>query len=113
MKITTIRAYSLVLFMSGTFCAMAQTKIQKEIKVQKRTLMGQFEPDYVLSIEERIELKEKRIAHQVQTKKIIDTLSISDRKRRRLIRELQKSPFSEYIDKTILAETQFEKNIEE
>jgi len=86
---------------------------KKQVKVQKRTIMDQFEPNYVKPVEERIALKEKRIATQQQAKKILDTLDISERKRRRLMRELRRSPFSERVQKTILAETEFEDEIED
>jgi hypothetical protein len=112
MKKTTILAKSLVVFVGGIFMATAQSTANKPIKVQKRTLMDKFEPDLVKPVDERIALKEKRIASQQQTKKILDTLDISDRKRRRLMRELRRSPFSERIQKTILAETEFEDEID-
>ncbi len=113
MKKTTLWAKSLVVFVGGIFMATAQSTEKTPVKVQKRTLMNKFEPDYVKPVDERIALKEKRIATQRKTKKILDTLDISDRKRRRLIRELKRSPFSERIHKTILAETKFEDEIDE
>jgi hypothetical protein len=92
---------------------MGQTVENKELKVQKRTLMGQFEPTLVKPVEERVALKEKRIAYQRTTKRMLDTLDISDRKRRKLMRELRKSPFSDRITKTILAETEFEDEVKD
>lgn len=111
MKNRTILAFCLFLFVGGIFFVTAQTTSKKEIKVLKRTLIGQFEPDYVIPVDERIALKEKRIAKQRHTKRILDTLDISDRKRRKLMRELKRSPFSERITKTILAETEFQDEI--
>ncbi|WP_289644644.1 hypothetical protein [Maribacter aestuarii] len=58
-------------------------------------------------------LKKKRIAHQRTTKRMLDTLDISDRKRRKLTRELRKSPFSDRITRTILAETDFEDDVKD
>lgn len=103
----------MILLFGGMSLVVAQSSTKKEIKIQKRTLVGQFEPDLVKPVEERAALKEKRITHQRTTKRILDTLDISDRKRRRLMRELRKSPFSERIAKTILAETEFEDEIKE
>ncbi len=85
-----------------------QAKTETKRVVQKRTLMNKFEPAYVMPYEERLELKDRRIAKQKRTKRILDTLSISDRKRRKLMRELKRSPFSKRIDEVIMANTQFE-----
>lgn len=113
MKKTTIWAIGLAFFVCGIFNATAQTSDKKPVKVQKRTLMDKFEPDYVKPVDERIALKERRIAKQRRTKKILDTLNISNRKRRKLMRELKRSPFSDRINKTILAETKFEDEIKD
>ena len=113
MKNNGILALSLVLFLMSISTVSGQTTDTKEIKVQKRTLVEKFEPDFVIPIEERIALKERRIIQQRTTKRILDTLDISDRKRRKLIRELRRSPFSERIAKTILAETEFQDEISE
>ena len=100
--------------MALLFCVAPFTKVYSQAKaetkpvVQKRTLMNKFEPAYVKSYEERLELKDKRIAKQKMTKRILDTLSISDRKRRKLMRELKRSPFSKRIDEVIMAKTHFE-----
>lgn len=99
---------ALMVLACGIFSMSGQEAAKKEVTVEKYTLMGQFEPDYVLPVDQRIKLKKNRITHQRQTKKILDTLDISDRKRRRLIRELKRSPFSEKVQNVITAETQFE-----
>ncbi len=113
MKIRRPLVYCIFLLFGGMFLVVAQTAKKKDIKVQKRTLMGQFEPDMVKPVEERIALKERRITHQRITKRILDTLDISDRKRRKLMRELRKSPFSGRIAKTILAGTEFEEDLKD
>ncbi len=113
MKNKGIWALSLLLFFAGLSTVLGQTTNNKEIKVQKRTLIGKFEPDLVVPVEERIALKERRITQQRTTQRILDTLDISDRKRRKLMRELRRSPFSERIAKTILAETEFQDEIQE
>jgi len=113
MKKKTLLAKSLVLSVCGIFMATAQSAEKDTIKVQKRTIMDKFEPDYVKPEDERIALKKKRITTQREAKKIIDSLDISERKRRKLIRELKYNPFSERIQKTILVETEYEDKIED
>lgn len=112
MKNKTLLAFCLFFFVAGSFLMLGQATKKKEVMVQKRTLVGQFEPAYVIPVEDRIALKEKRISKQHRTKRILDTLDISDRKRRKLMRELKRSPFSDRITKTILAETKFQDEIE-
>ena len=73
----------------------------KEIKVKKHTVLGQYEPGMVISADERIQLKSERITAIKLKRMIIDTLDISDRKRRRLLRELYRSPFTYQWDKFI------------
>ncbi|WP_047245231.1 hypothetical protein [Maribacter thermophilus] len=98
----------LMVLVCGIFGMSGQETVKKEVRVEKYTLMDKFEPEYVLPVDQRIKLKKNRIAHQRHTKQILDTLDISDRKRRRLIRELKRSPFSEKVQHIITAETQFE-----
>jgi hypothetical protein len=104
--------FSILLFV-GIHDVGAQNSIKPKIKVQKRTLLNQFESDYVLSVSERIALKQSRIAHQYRTKKIWDTMQLSDRKRKRLIKELKRNPFSERIIETIAPEVRPEKRSKE
>ncbi|WP_123803509.1 hypothetical protein [Maribacter sp. 4G9] len=92
----------------GILIVSAQDKDTLSILIQKHTILDQFEPDLVKPVSERFELKQQRIAHQNHTRRILDTLDISNRKRRRLLKELKRSPFSEHIDKIIMAETHFE-----
>ncbi|MFS4456952.1 hypothetical protein [Maribacter sp. 2304DJ31-5] len=113
MKYKALFCGGLMIAFFGLFTGKAQTTLDKrEIKIKKRTLMAQFESDYVIPVEKRIALKKKRITYQRHTKRILDTLKISDRKRKRLLKELRKSPFSERITKVILAETRFEDDME-
>ncbi len=83
-------------------------KVEKEEnEVQKYTVMEKFEPNLVIPADERLRIKEERkklIAHR---RSILDTLSISDRRRERLLRELNKSPFSDRINRTF-AKIEFE-----
>ena len=89
----------------------AQTVMVKtddaENEVQKYTVMEKFEPKLVIPADERMRLKEERkklIAHR---RNILDTLSINDRRRQRLLRELNRNPFSDRINRTF-AEIEFD-----
>lgn len=88
------------LFM-GLVTVTSQDSTTGKVRVQKRTLMNKFEPDYVLSVAERIALKQSRLAHQYRVKSILDTLNISVTKKRRLLKELKRNPFSEIILQTL------------
>ncbi len=78
--------------------------------VKKHTVMDRFEPKLVVPHEERIALKEKYNEFIVNAKVAIDTLQISDRKRRRLLKDLKESPFSNRLSKVMMVETQFEED---
>ena len=71
----------------------AQENKPAELKIQKHTVMEQFEPDMVLSVDNRRRLKEKRKNTFKRRKGILDTLDISERRRQRLLKALLKNPF--------------------
>ena len=73
----------------------------------KWTVLEKYEPDMILSADDRMALKKKRIVEARRRKDILDTLDISDRKRKKLMRDLYKNPFSDRLMKT-LADTKFE-----
>tara|TARA_R110001606_G_C15248052_1_gene637042 strand:- start:533 stop:880 length:348 start_codon:yes stop_codon:yes gene_type:complete len=79
----------------------------KKLKVEKWTVLEEYEPDMILSAEDRMDLKKNRIVEAKRRKGILDTMDISDRKRKKLIRDLYKNPFSDRLMKT-LADTKFE-----
>ena len=91
-------------------------KIQKEkeeslnkVKITKYTVMSNFEPDLVISSEEREEKKQQRIVKTYRKKELLDTMDISDRKRKRLMKDLRKTPFSNRLSKaTVIVETEFQ-----
>ena len=88
----------------GRLAAQAENKAEKKavvLKVKKRTIMERYEPDLVLSPEERLQLKQDRLATIKKRRAVIDTLDISDRKRRRLLKELYLSPLSDRWDKVV------------
>ena len=79
----------------------------KKLKVEKWTVLEEYEPDMILSAEDRMALKKKRFVEVKRRKGILDTMDISERKRKKLMRDLYKNPFSDRLMKT-LADTQFE-----
>ena len=108
-----LRSIPLVLglFIAGMLFGFSQntpTKLQQEkLKVKKHTLMERFEPEMVIPVEDRIQLKEDRIVQLKETKELLDTLNITERKRRKLIRDLRRSPiFSNRLNK-IIAENKY------
>lgn len=97
----------LLCFFVGTGCLSlagqegSKVSSDKNIKVKKHTVLARYEPELVLPAEERFLLKSNRQATIKERRQIIDTLDISDRKRRRLLKELYRSPFSYKWDKVI------------
>lgn len=91
-----------LLFFGNTVAQDLADMPRKEIKVKKRTIMEQYEPDMVLPAAERIRLKEERWATIIKGRSILDTMDISARKRRKLIKELYRQPFSERLSKAIV-----------
>jgi hypothetical protein len=79
----------------------------KKFRVEKWTILEEYEPDMILSAEDRISLKKKRVVEVKIRKGILDTLDISDRKRKKLIKDLYRNPFSDRLMKT-LADVEFE-----
>ncbi len=121
MKISKLILYGLGLFMVGAINVHAQkpqattsnkaiVKTNDNSNVKKYTVMDKFEPELVIPREERIALKEKYNEFIVNAKVAIDTLQISDRKRRRLLKDLKESPFSDRLSKVMMVETQFEED---
>lgn len=77
------------------------------MKVKKKTVMEQYEPDLVLTVDDRIRLKKERIALLQRRRQIIDTLDITDRRKRKLLKELYNSPTSDKW-KRVIADIQFQ-----
>ena len=80
---------------------------KNEFTVKKRTVLEQFDSDLVISPEERIKLKIDRVAAIQERLEIMDTLKLSERQRRRLLKELYFSPFSDEWNK-VIADLEFE-----
>jgi len=79
----------------------------QKLKVEKWTILEEYEPDMILSTEDRINLKKKRIVEAERRKGILDSLDITDRKRKKLLKDLRNNPFSDRLMKT-LADAKFE-----
>ncbi len=65
-----------------------------------------FEPDFMNSVAERREYIRR-------TRAILDTLDIPERRRRKLLRDLHKNGLTKRLSKALVAETEFEDEIEE
>ena len=108
-------ALFLVLFI-GSWNLCAQESPAKttndQVRVKKYTVLAQYEPELVVPAEERLQLKNERINNIKERRAIIDTLTLSDRKRRKLLKELYRSPFSNHFDK-IIADIVEEDELEE
>ncbi len=89
-------------FMLGIFNGLAQEEPIKKSTVvaaedEDGPIMFKFEPNYVSQNEERKEVIAK-------TRKIIDTLQISERKRLKLIKDLYKNGLSKRLQKALLVD---------
>ncbi|MCG2461300.1 hypothetical protein K8352_11120 [Flavobacteriaceae bacterium F89] len=91
-----------------------QVKPQNEIRVKQKTIMEKFEPEMVISVEGRTQMKEDRLAEIERGKQIIDTMDISERKKRKLLGDLYWSPYSDRLEKNMLdtkiVDTKFEED---
>ncbi|MFK7813899.1 MAG: hypothetical protein AB8B59_15495 [Maribacter sp.] len=105
---------STLAFLCTCFCflfaisAIAQnsekkTESSKTIDDEEGPIMFKFEPDFVSK-------NEKRKTEIAITRRIIDTLNVSDRKRIKLLRDLYKNGVSKRLQKALLVENTFEDN---
>ncbi|MCP4976541.1 MAG: hypothetical protein GY931_10305 [Maribacter sp.] len=105
MKKITNWAIGALFCIGGTTQLLAQEVLPgnttQNIDVQKYTVMEQYEPELVLSVDERIRLKKKRVATIKRRMGILDTLDISDRRRQKLLKALLKNPFSDKLNKAV------------
>ncbi len=103
---------TMCLVLMGISCAaiaQAETRNSEkpEAEVTKYTVMERFEPQLVLSAEERLQLKDEYVVEIKRRREILDTLDISERRREKLIRDLLKHPYSPRLSRT-LAKIEFE-----
>lgn len=123
MKTIHILTLSLCAFLFGTVSVSAQQVITKpvtvkkpdahkidknNVKVQRHTVMARFDPEIASSEEERLKKKQNRIAETQRKLSILDTLNISERKRKILLRDLKYNPYSNRLNKATLVDTKFE-----
>lgn len=112
MKNSNFLFVGLCIFFYNTTQLLAQQQStavdKKNIVVQKYTMMEQFAPDLVVPANQRIVMKNQRAADIKRKRAILDTLNISNRKKRRLLRDLKNSPFSERLQKAIIVDTEFQ-----
>ncbi|WP_273275010.1 hypothetical protein [Maribacter polysiphoniae] len=101
MKKNTLTVVGFLFFVLGTNHIMAQEYKPSAQEVKKHTVMEMYEPDLVLSVAERKQLKEKRENSIALRKRILDTLDISERRRERLLKVLNKNPFSNEMNKAM------------
>lgn len=93
----------------GSHQLQAQQQEQKTPPKEKPVLateeegptMFKFEPDFLTTTE----LRRARINH---ARKVLDTMDISDRRRRKLLKDLHKNGISERLSKTLYADSKFE-----
>ena len=89
-------------FIAGSFmnCCMAQSETSKP-KIRIHTVMERYEPGLVLPAEERLRLKIQRRETVENRAAVIDTLDIPARKRRKLLRELHRTPFTDEYNQVL------------
>ncbi len=106
---TTIFTYLLFLATVPVFAQENSENrvLKKDFEIQKHTIMERFEPAYVVSAQERTDMKRKRIANEAYTLSVLDTMKISTRKRKQLLRDLKINPFSYRLSKFIV-DTKFD-----
>lgn len=123
MKISRILTLGLCAFLLGTASMLAQQTVSKpatvkkiatlkidksKVKVQRHTVMSRFDTEIASSEEERLKKRQERIAETERKLSILDTLDISERKRKMLLRDLKYNPFSNRLNKATYAGTEFE-----
>ena len=105
MKKVIYLAVGSLIYLLGATQLIAQDPVpgkkSHNVKVKKYTVMEQYEPELVLSVNERVRLKKKRMATIKRRRGILDTLNISERRRERLLKALLKNPFSDKLNKAV------------
>lgn len=104
-----IKIVVVICLLSTSISLVAQENSSETIKKtdiqdssdEKSSSIFRFEPDYLTSVE-------NERAQQRKNREILDTLSISERKKKRLLKKVFKNDFSEYLSKTTVVDTKFE-----
>lgn len=90
-----------VLFGNGAMFICHSQEPVPDWKVKYKTLMERYEPDLILSVEERRRMKVERYYTIKSREAAIDTLDIPERKKRKLLKELYRSPFTDEYDRVL------------
>lgn len=109
MKKSLLLPCLILTFLCAIGTALGQDTKKSSAKVSESSLeeeeegptMFKFEPDY-------LDTKQKRREEMARTRSIIDTLKISDTRRRKLLRDLYKNGVTKRLSKILVAETKFE-----
>lgn len=102
---------SILLFsVAQVFAQEDKVVLNTDFEVQKYTVMERFEPGYIISAKKRAEMKNKRIADAKHTLSVLDTIKISNRKRKLILRDLKYNPFSDRLNQFIV-DTKFEDEV--
>ena len=119
----TLFIYTIFIFLLGSQSIWGQQEVtvpttvkkntsltidKSNVKVKRHTVMSRFDMDIASSEEERMKKKQARIADAEYKLSVIDTLDISERKRKMLLHDLKHNPFSDRLIKATLADTKFE-----
>lgn len=81
------------------------------LQARGQSVLERFDDELVPDRSERRQMKQQRLATLRQRRAIIDTLPITERQRKKLLRELYNSPHESLWDKT-LTHLEFEDGLE-
>lgn len=91
--------------------ARTEGPVTDTVSVEFKTLLERYETGYVPPREERLRLKKERKSLVAFRKSVIDTLPVSKRRKKRLLKELYTTPFTEEWTK-VLVDLEFEDPLE-
>lgn len=81
--------------------AEEKTTSEVVVKEEDEPIMYKFEPNYLESVADRKETIQR-------TRAVLDTMDISEGKRRRLLKDLYKNGITERLTKAMMADSKFE-----
>lgn len=112
-KLSQKIAFGFALLLFGAFQIHAQdstpeqTKKEKEVKVQRHTVMEQFAREITPTEAQRRQMKLTHLAEIEKLKKALDTMDISRRKKRKILADLVNKPYSDRVNQA-MAEISFD-----
>lgn len=108
MKLNFVFLGCLAPFFLGTISLNAQNDHQREDKIETKRvededgpMMFKFEPNF-------LSLTERRRKEMAQTRRILDTLDISESKRKKLLKDLYKNRLTKRLSKALIVDNKFE-----